>query len=182
MITNTTIKFYITTRIHSSRMRTARSLPYRGRVLCPEGGGLSREGLCPGGLCPGGGSLSMWWVSVQVGSICPGGSLSGEVSVQVVGLCPGGGSLSRWWVSVQVGSICPGGEYLSRGVSVWGGLCPGGGSLSRWWVSVQVGSICPGGSLSRGVSVQGISVRNTPSSRGQTDTCDIIAPIFVCRW
>ena len=52
------------TRIHSSRMRTARSLPYGERSLSRE------AGVCPGGLCPGMG------VSVR------GGSLSREVSVR----------------------------------------------------------------------------------------------------
>ena len=64
--------------------------------------------------------------------------------------------------------ICPQGEWagggsLSGGISVQEGLCPGGvsvrESLSRgvsvWGVSVSVqGDLCPGGSLSRGVSVR----------------------------
>ena len=41
--------------MHSSRMRTARSLPYGG-VPVQEGVSV-QGGLCPGGLCPGG-SLS----------------------------------------------------------------------------------------------------------------------------
>ena len=51
------------TRIHSSRMRTARSLPYGG-VSVQGGGSLS------------GGPLS------RDGGLCPGGSLSREVSVR----------------------------------------------------------------------------------------------------
>ena len=74
------------TRMHSSRMRTARSLLY------VRDESLSREGvLCPGGLCPG----KLSW-----------GSLSRRVSVQE-GLCLGG--LCPVEVSVQRGS-------LSRGV------------------------------------------------------------------
>ena len=75
-------------RMHSSRMRTARSLPYReGGLslggLCPVGSlsrGVQRRGLCPEvglsprGSLPGGG-VSMQGVSVQ-GSLCPGGSVS----------------------------------------------------------------------------------------------------------
>ena len=64
------------TRMHSNRMHTAGSLPYRGSL---SGRSLSR-GLCPGGLYPGGslsrGSVSravsvretfVWGVSVQGG-------------------------------------------------------------------------------------------------------------------
>ena len=94
-------------RMHSSRMRTALSLPYgEGRGSLPRGGPLSRgRGSLSrgGGLCPGGG-----------GSLSRGrGSLSRGVSVQ-------GGSLSRGRVSVQGEGLCPGGLYL--GVSVQGGL------------------------------------------------------------
>ena len=88
------------------------------------------------GLCPG--------VSVQ-GVSLSGGSLG--VSVQGRGFCPQEGSLSR-------GCLCPG------GVSVWGfsgGLCPGEGFLSTGGVSIQ------GVSLSRGVSVQGVPVKETPT-------------------
>ena len=54
------------TKMHSSRMRTAHSLPYKGEggVLCPVvgGGSVWGRGLCPGGfrsrgLCRGGGGL-----------------------------------------------------------------------------------------------------------------------------
>ena len=87
------MSFLYQTRMHSIRMRTSCSLPYRGGG---EGvGALSgevsiqgvsvQEGLCPGvGLCPEG--------SLYGGSLY-GGSLSRGVSIQG-GLCPGG-SLSR---------------------------------------------------------------------------------------
>ena len=52
--------------MHSSRMRTARSSPYRGN-LCP--GGPCPGGLCPGGLCQGGGVSVQGVVSVQGGSV-----------------------------------------------------------------------------------------------------------------
>ena len=49
----------VETRMHSSRMRTARSLPYGGvsvqGCLCPGGGGSVRGALCSEGVCPGGG-------------------------------------------------------------------------------------------------------------------------------
>ena len=47
-----------------------------------------------------------------------------------------------------------------RGLCPGGSLSPGGEKVSVW------------GSLSRGVFVQGVSVRETP--HGQTDTCEII--------
>ena len=81
------------TRMHSSRMRTDRSLPY--------GGYLSRGCLCPGVSLSSVGSLYPGGVFVQEGEflsrgLCPGVSVQG-VSVQG-GLCPGtsvsGGSLS----------------------------------------------------------------------------------------
>ena len=105
-------QFKFGTRIHSSGMRTDRSLLYRG--------------------------VSVQGVSLSRGCLCPGGSLSR-------------GSLSRG-VSVQ-GGLCPGGS-LSRGVSVQGGLCPGG-SLSK-------GGLCQGRVSVQGISVQGVSVRETP--------------------
>ena len=105
---------HLTTRMHSSRMRTGHSLTVCRSLL------LWGVNLVPGG-----------WVSVQ-GGLCPGWSLSRVVSVQVVsvqvGLCPGW-SLSRVFrlVSVQ-GGLCPGG--LCPGVSAQGGLYPKG-SLSE---------------------------------------------------
>ena len=93
------VKFHHT-RMHSSIIRTTRSLPYGGGGgplskggLCLRGGSLSKGGLCPAGVSVGGG-------------LCPG------VSVQE-GLCLGGGDL------------CPG-RSLYGGVSVQGGLCPRG--------------------------------------------------------
>ena len=128
--------------------------------VCSQRGSQSLStGLCQAAFCPGVSVCEGLWpegvsvkgVSVQ-GGVCPG----------VRGRCPGR-SLSRGisfkQVSVQGVSV--------QGVSVQGGLCPGGlcpgGSLSR--------GLCPGDevslsreSLSRGmgVSVQGVSVRETP--------------------
>ena len=75
--------------MHSSRMRTAHSLPYSGR-----GGGISVQGGClsRGGVCPG----------VPYRGVFDQESLSRGVSVQEGRLCPGGG------VSVQEGGLCPG--------------------------------------------------------------------------
>ena len=107
--------------MRSSRMCTARSLPYRV-VSVPKGVSVW-------------GSLS-WGVSVQ-GGLCPGESLSGDlclgVSVQGV---------SVWVVSVEVS--------LSGGGSVWG-LCLSVQGVSVWvfCISVQGVSVSlSGGSVS----------------------------------
>ena len=106
------------TRMHSSRMRTARSLPFGGGVSLSRGVSVRRSLSREGSLSRG--SLSRR-ASVQRGSLsgghlCPGGLCAG-------GLCAGR-SLSRW------GGLCLGAP-LSRGVSVQGGLCPGGSPWQR---------------------------------------------------
>ena len=73
------LHLWVVTRMHSSMMHTACSLPYRGSLSRERS--LSRGGLCPGNLCPGGslsrGSLSrgvsVRCISVQVGSLFRGG-------------------------------------------------------------------------------------------------------------
>ena len=135
--------------------------------------------------------VSVWEVSVQVGSLCLGGGLCPEGSLE--GPCPGR-SLS--------GGLCPWGLYL--GISIWQSvqavLCPvrslfrrvsvQGVSVQRrllsrglcLWVSVQgslsregccLGGLCPwgpylgvSGSLSRQISVQSVSVQSGHCSEG----------------
>ena len=90
------------TRMHSSRMRTALSLPYgEGGPLCPG------EGLClqGGSLSRGGRSLS------RGGGLCPGG-LCLEIS-----LTDPPTPCEQRQVSVQ-GRGSPGG-FSAQGVSVW---------------------------------------------------------------
>ena len=128
--------------------------------VCPQGGGISVQGgFCPGGFCPGG---------LYLGGLCPGG-LCPRWGLYPVGYLSGG----SLWVSLMgpcLGGLCPG------GVSVQGrGLCPGKGSLSGEGVSVWGGvsvqgslsrvGLCPGESLSSGISVQGVSVRENPPVR-----------------
>ena len=90
-------------------------------------------------------------------------------SVYDITSCLTGGSLSRGFVYDITSCLTRG--SLFRGVSVWyhilsdqGGLCPGGSlsgeSLSRLFLSTGVSVQ---GSLYRTVSVQGVSVRETPS-------------------
>ena len=88
---------YFNTRLHSSRMRTARALTVS--CVC-RGGGVPAGGVtCRGGYLPGG-------VSVQ-GACLPGGELS-----------PGGGLVG---LPAGVGT-CPGGGMSARG-SAQGGTC-----------------------------------------------------------
>ena len=120
------IKVY--TRLHSSRMRTARALTVSPSMLCGEGGCLLREGgVCfrGVGVCSGGGG---------------GCLLRGEGEYLVLGGCllqgeggvPGWGCL-LWGVYLVPGGVCAGGLYLvlggvcSQGVSAPGGVCSSGG-------------------------------------------------------
>ena len=73
-------------RMHSSRMRTGRSLTVCWRLL--PGGVSAPGGFClPGGVWSGGVSahrgVCSWGVSAPGGSVCPGGSAPG-------GVCSGG--------------------------------------------------------------------------------------------
>ena len=118
----------------------------QGRGLCP------RRGLCPGvGLCPGEGSVSG-------GSLSRGGGLCRGEGVSVEGrgyLSMGRGSLSKGGVSVQVWVSVQGRDLCLVG------LCPGEGSVS-------------GGSLSRGVSVAEIFVRETSLYGGKRMVCILL--------
>ena len=83
---------FVFVKTNTSYYRPQAKVMFSQVFICPQGGSLSRWGLClvgasvQGGFCPEGSSVQGGWVF-----LCPGGSLSG-------GLCPG--------VSV-------------RGVSVW---------------------------------------------------------------
>ena len=87
------IKNISATRMHSIRMRNARSLPYGGGGgSVRKEGSLSKGKSVKGGLCLG--------ASVQWGrGLCPRGSLSRGFSVQGVcvrrGLCTGGSPWQR---------------------------------------------------------------------------------------
>ena len=87
------------TRMHSSRMRTGRSLTVY-RSLLPEGGGCLLGGclLRVGVSAPGGGCL------LRVGGVCSGWGVSAPRG----GVCSG-------WVSASRGGVC------SRGVCFGGG-------------------------------------------------------------
>ena len=99
MLTHTDTEPY-QTRMHSSRMRTARLLTISqhapGRMCIPACTGQKGVSARVGGVC-------LW-------GVCPGGCLPG--GVRLGGVCPWG---------CLPGSVCPGGVY--RG----GGCLPGGG-------------------------------------------------------
>ena len=65
------------TRLHSSRMRTARALTVSPSMLC-AGGGVSAPGGCllPGGVCSQGVSARRVCVSAPGGCLLPGGCVS----------------------------------------------------------------------------------------------------------
>ena len=106
------------TRMHSSRMRTARSLTVSPSMLCSRGGGVcsggsvcSRGGVCSGGcLLPGECLLLGGW-------LLPGGVCSGRVGVSAPRGCllwEGGGCLL--WGCLLLGrcllwGVCSGGVW-----------------------------------------------------------------------
>ena len=95
------ILFSLKTRMHSSRMRTGRSLTI-SRSLLPEGGGGC---VCFRGVCV---CLLLWGVCVSA----PRGGL----------LLRGGVCL--WGVCFRSGGVCFWGVCFSGGVCFWRGLLP----------------------------------------------------------
>ena len=67
------------TRLHSSRMRTARALTVSPSMLC-AGGGVCSQGGVSRGVCSGG--CLLWGVSALGGCLLPGGSAPGGVVSQ----------------------------------------------------------------------------------------------------
>ena len=96
------IEIYLT-RMHSSRMRTGRTLQYAG--VCFPGGRC----LLPGESCSGGGGVCFG------GVVSAPGGMSVRGSVCSWGVCLGG--------SLLPGGVCSGG-ICSQGVStlLWGGV------------------------------------------------------------
>ena len=109
----TPITLQIETRMHSSRMRTGRSLTVCCSLL-PEGG-LLLGGVCSwGGLLPWGGVCLVWGVSAPGRGLLLGGS------APVGGCLPGLGGVCSWGGLPGRGGrvVC-----LVRGVSAPGGVC-----------------------------------------------------------
>ena len=149
------------TRMHSSRMRTGRSLSVFPSLMLPGGGGSP----CRGGLLPGG--------ILHAGVVCSGGSAPGGCLVWEGVSGPGGFSMpggspcwggspcsGEWWwclvrggFSMPEGSPCPGGFSMPGGVVVSG---PGGFSM-------------PGGVVVSGPG--GFSLPEPPPVNRMTDRC-----------
>ena len=123
-------KFYIT-RMHSSRMRTGRSLTVRCSLLPEVGGVPGQGGVCSrgvsalGGLLPGGPGPG-GWVGGGVCSwgVCSGGSASRGVCSQ--GGVPGPGGSASWGVCLVRGVCLLGGAW-SRGSASGRVYSQGGG-------------------------------------------------------
>ena len=120
------------TRMHSSRMRTGRSLTVwrRGGLLAGGGSPCWGGSPCKGGLSLPGGALlargvgSPWWgslpargVSLLGGSPCWGVSLPGESPCQGGSPCQGVSLVGCWGVSLPGGFSLLGG-LLDRGFSL----------------------------------------------------------------
>ena len=141
------------TRMHSSRMRTGRTLTVF-RSLLIGGGGLVQGGFLPGpggrggGFLPGLGVWSRGGSSlVRGGCLVPGGFLPGPRGGSSLvrggggrGFLPGLGVWSRGG-----SSLVRGGVVWSRGGSslVRGGLLPGPGEVPAWsWGGAWSGTPC----------------------------------------
>ena len=144
------------TRLHSSRMHTARALTISPSMLC-EGVSAPRE-------------VSAWGGCLPRGCVYSGGCLSGGVSTQG-GVCSGG--VCPW--GVYLGGVCPGG-VSGQGVSASWGVSTQGG--------VWLGGVYPGGCLPGGnICLLGVCWDTTPPlwTEWMTDTCkNITFANYVC--
>ena len=107
------------TRMHSSRMRTGRSLTVCRSLLLGGGGGLLPGGVCSGGCAPRG-------VSAPQGVSAPGGCSKG--CLLWGGVCSGGVSAPGWcllWGVCSQGGVCSGGCLLQGGCLLWRVSAPG---------------------------------------------------------
>ena len=127
----------IRTRLHSSRMRTARALAVSPSMLCA--GGVSAPGGCLLGVSAPGG------VSAPSGVSAPRGCLLWGVSA---GGCLLPGRCLLLGVSAPRG-VCSQGCLLP-GVSAPGGCLLSRGGVCSWGVSAPRGCVCSGGCLLQG--------------------------------
>ena len=131
----------IKTRMHSSRMRTGRSLTVCQSLLWgmffPLRGVCSQGGVYSGGVC-------LLWGSVfsQGGVSAPGGVCSQAGGCLLLGGVCSRGCVCLLWGVVCSKGICSRGR-LFQGVSVLGGVCSGG--LSAQGVSAPGGCLLLGG-------------------------------------
>ena len=164
--------------MHSSRMRTGRSLtvcysllPGRGVSTPGEGVCLLRGGLLLGGSAPGGGVSAARGVCSQ-GCLLPGGCLfQGVGCYGPMGSAPEGGLLLR---GSALGGVCSWGVFAARGCLLWGVSAPGGYSprgVCSWEGSAPRG-VCSWGLL-RGGCIPACTEADTPPC-GQTHACENI--------
>ena len=74
------------TRMHSSRMRTARTLTVGWKGCLPGEVSAQGQGVCLGGVCPGSGCLSGVRVSGRGQGVCPGSGCLPRVRVSAWGV------------------------------------------------------------------------------------------------
>ena len=138
------------TRMHSSRMRTGRSLTVC-RSLLPGGGVVCSQGVCLlQGVSALGGGVCSWRGVLLQGVSAPGGCLLLEGVSALGGVCSGGGGACSQGMSAPGGCLLWGVCLLTGGVSALGGVYSRGCLLQ--------GSVCAlGGVCSRGVCCWGVS-------------------------
>ena len=145
------------TRMHSSRMRTGRSLTIC-RSLLPGGGVCLLRGVfvwvwvstlggvsAPGGCLLLGGGVCSWGGCLLSGGVCSGGLLPGGCLLLGEGLFQGG--VCSWGDVSAAGGSAPGGGVcvyfwgclLSEGCLLLGGVCLGVSALGGWYPSMHRG-------------------------------------------
>ena len=108
-------KKILQTRLHSSRMRTARMLTVSPSMLCTGGCTWSQGVSALGGSAPGGSAPGGMRVPGPGGSV-PGGVCSGGVCLLLGGVCSWGCTWSQRGVCSQGGCLLPVGDVCSQGV------------------------------------------------------------------
>ena len=112
-------ELFCRTRMHSSRMRTARSLTASCSICWGRGGAHGRGVHAQGGMHTWGCCVSL----VSGGCACLGGIHDQGVHM------PGG--MCAQWVCMPGGMHAQGCACMPRGCACWGGMCAGG-VCARW--------------------------------------------------
>ena len=166
--------YSILTRLHSSRMRTARAFTVSPSMLCAGGVSAPRGCLLPGGVCSRGGVCSPEvsaprGLSAPRGAVCSGGCLLSRGCLLQGGVCFWGVCLLlRVWRCLLPGGVCSGGGVCSQGVCFQGGVY-------SWGVSAPKGCLLPG------VGIPACTEADTPPVNRMTDACkNITLPQLHC--
>ena len=152
------------TRMHSSRMRTGRSLTVC-RSLLPRGGVVCSQGVCLlQGVSALGGGVCSWRGVLLQGVSAPGGCLLLEGVFALGGVCSGGcllpGDVCSWGVSALGGVSAHRGCVCSRGCLLQGVSAPG--QCVSALGGVCSGGVCCWGCLLLGGVVSQHALRQTP--------------------